>query len=95
MSKKRAASTGRMRDVRPALDERCGGACELCGKGLGVLPDGSFVFDAHHRVQRSLGGDDSLENLAALCRPCHRFVHEAGDHWLLHPRGPSEDLPRF
>lgn len=45
-----------------------GNKCRLCGsyENLG----------AHHIINRSLGGDDSLWNLITLCFPCHRFVHD-------------------
>jgi len=29
----------------------------------------------HHIVYRSLGGDDSLENLLVLCARCHDGIH--------------------
>jgi 5-methylcytosine-specific restriction endonuclease McrA len=34
-----------------------------------------FMISAHHRVFRSHGGDDSLENLITLCINCHKAVH--------------------
>lgn len=76
MSKKRAESTDRMHEVRPRLDKRCGGFCECCCAGLSVADNGTFLYEAHHRKQRSLGGEDDLTNLMAVCAPCHRRIHD-------------------
>ena len=32
---------------------------------------GAVAVDLHHRVPRSLGGSDYLDNLEPVCRPCH------------------------
>ena len=37
--------------------------CELCGSRRGL--------EVHHIIPFSLGGDDSAENLIALCQSCH------------------------
>lgn len=39
--------------------------CQICGK-TGVQ------LDTHHIIPLRLGGNDKLENLMVLCRPCHR-----------------------
>ena len=44
--------------------------CEACGKK---------ATDIHHLVPRSLGGQDTIINLCALCRSCHNRVHDGGD----------------
>ncbi len=44
-----------------------GEPCEACG-----LRPGRHL---HHRTFRSQGGDDSRENLAWLCPPCHDAAH--------------------
>ena len=41
--------------------------------------------DGHHLVWWTRGGETSLPNLALLCRPHHRLVHEGG--WSLQRRG--------
>lgn len=45
--------------------ERAKGCCEYCG---GTLKN-RYEFD--HRRPRALGGDNSLENCAVSCLPCH------------------------
>ena len=46
---------------------RAHGLCEDCKTARAT--------DPHHVVFRSHGGDDSEENLRALCRPCHDARH--------------------
>jgi hypothetical protein len=46
--------------------------CEACGTKRGP-------FEVHHVKHRSQGGGDDLENLACLCRQCHRGIHDCGD----------------
>lgn len=41
--------------------------CEKCG-GVAV--------DIHHKIPKSLGGTDDIENLIALCRNCHDIEHD-------------------
>lgn len=43
--------------------------CEACN-GVAV--------DIHHIEYKSQGGTDDAENLIALCRMCHSFIHLAG-----------------
>src|SRR5205809_4647161 len=50
--------------------------------------------DGHHLVWWTRGGESSLPNLALLCRPHHRQVHEGGwsiqrreKQWLVQPPG--------
>lgn len=51
---------------------RCAGRCER------LLSDGTRcrneAHDPHHMKPRSKGRDDRIENLIALCRPCHRLL---------------------
>lgn len=54
-------------DVRDDVWRRCGGRCERCGRPAAHL---------HHRLMRSQGGGHTADNLAALCGPCHRRVHD-------------------
>jgi len=40
--------------------------CEECG---------DVAVDIHHKVFKSNGGSDEVENLTALCRNCHEIAH--------------------
>ena len=53
---------------RAEVYRRCGGLCEGCGGAL-------RGFDAHHRKLRSRGGTDEMDNVVALHRSCHEWVH--------------------
>jgi len=68
--------------VRPSLDyaerqmatmarERDGYRCAA------QIPDvcAGTADHVHHRVQRSLGGDDALDNLLTVCFACHDWIH--------------------
>jgi HNH endonuclease len=51
--------------------------CEMpqCGSQLFNRQDGRPYLEVHHIVPLSEGGDDTLENAAALCPSCHRELH--------------------
>ena len=56
---------------------RAKGYCERCKK---IAPfsrkkDNSPYLEVHHIVPLSIGGEDSLENVIALCPNCHREKH--------------------
>ena len=53
--------------IRDAVLERDGWRCADCGRG-GVL-------EVHHVVHVEDGGTDALDNLVALCPPCHGDRH--------------------
>lgn len=76
MSRKRRQSTARMRITRRIVGERSGGFCAYCGAAFAVNDDGSYVFDDHHIVQRSVGGSDDPDNRVALHHHCHMTVHD-------------------
>jgi hypothetical protein len=56
---------------------RAQGSCERCRRSAPFkrASDGSPYLEVHHRTSLSAGGDDSLENVIALCPNCHREVH--------------------
>jgi len=76
------ASTRRALEAR---DRRC--VWPGCGRP-------AVWCDGHHLVWWTRGGESSLPNLALLCRPHHRQVHEGGwslerrkEQWLVQPPG--------
>lgn len=56
---------------------RSNGACEMpgCPATLFLKEDGSPFLEVHHIVTLAEGGDDTLDNAAALCPRCHRELH--------------------
>ncbi len=51
------------------------GLCPICGYGFTDETD----IHVHHRMERSKGGDDCLDNLVLLHPNCHRQVHHLID----------------
>jgi 5-methylcytosine-specific restriction endonuclease McrA len=44
--------------------------CQHCSKsGSGI------VLNVHHLTYERFGGDETMEDLVTLCRPCHRAIH--------------------
>jgi len=65
--------------TKRAAVKRAAGKCEAVGAMYGLLPgvrcngpiNGGFDFD--HIILEANSHDNSLENCAVVCRPCHRF----------------------
>jgi hypothetical protein len=66
-SERRIAYEAELDALTPALCARSGGRCEICRD--------VEATERHHRLRRSQGGLNSLENLLHLCRYCHGVVH--------------------
>ncbi len=49
--------------------------------------------DGHHLVWWTRGGATALPNLALMCRPHHRMVHEEGWHLVRHKDGKFGAIP--
>ncbi len=56
------------RSVRDRALERAGRICQWC-----EVPGGSLVI--HHKLLRSAGGPDQVENLVAVHGTCHTAIH--------------------
>jgi 5-methylcytosine-specific restriction protein A len=56
---------------------RAKGFCERCKRQAPFLrkSDGSPYLEVHHKIPLSEDGEDTLENVLALCPNCHREVH--------------------
>lgn len=65
----------RSRTVRNAALTRAEGFCELCGKKGFLTIAGEVFLETHHVVPLSEGGEDRIENVAALCPNDHREAH--------------------
>ena len=53
--------------------ERDKGICQIC-KTAYVL----FGTPPHHKIFRSQGGSDTMENLITACPACHYRIHHGG-----------------
>lgn len=60
---------------------RAAEACEMpdCRNMLFCRADGFVYLEVHHVTPLAEGGDDSIDNAAALCPTCHRAQHHAVD----------------
>ena len=55
-------------EMRPKVIERAQGMCELCkAKPVEVI---------HHKLRRSQGGTNALDNLWGLCNDDHLYIHK-------------------
>lgn len=59
---------------------RSEGFCEATTPG-GSRCMSPMICDPHHIIRRSRGGQDLESNLIAVCRPCHRRLHNNELHW--------------
>lgn len=73
-SEKHRAYRIELMEATPKVIKRARGICEVCGH--------ERVEVIHHRLRRSQGGTNDLENLLGLCRGCHDDIH-AHPAWAL------------
>lgn len=70
-----------MANLRMEAYERSGGVCE-CHLVEGTKKCGKFVHwhygQLHHRIYRSSGGSDTIENVAFIRPECHEYIHKKG-----------------
>lgn len=61
---------------------RASGTCERCRKAapFNRKSDGSPYLEVHHIKRLADGGEDTLENVQALCPNCHRELHHGDTH---------------
>lgn len=58
------------------VELRAKGVCELCRKDAPFLRiNGEGFLEVHHIQPLSEGGEDTVQNAAALCPNCHRECH--------------------
>ena len=56
---------------------RANGKCEKCRKPAPFLrkTDGTPYLEVHHKIMLADGGEDTLDNVLAICANCHRELH--------------------
>ena len=55
---------------------RANGKCSLCHKDAPFCkPDGTPYLEVHHWTSLADGGEDTIDNAAALCPNCHKEAH--------------------
>src|SRR5262249_17162400 len=84
------------RKLRREVLARDGWRCQQCGS--------TASLHVHHRLFRSHGGEDGMDNLITICAHCHDAIHrELGSQfkdgdWLVfgtqHRGGTASDLRR-
>jgi len=63
------------RELRERVLEREGYECRFCGKtNEEHIEETDRGLDAHHIIPERDGGEDTMRNLVALCRSCHRTM---------------------
>ncbi len=64
------------------VHRRSGYKCEMptCEYVGFKKTNGGQYIETHHITPLFRGGDDSIDNAAALCPTCHRMMHHAHDH---------------
>lgn len=64
-------------DVIVTVLRRANGSCERCKQKAPFLrrSDGNPYLEVHHLKPLSEGGEDTVENAAAICPNCHREAH--------------------
>lgn len=69
----------KVRALQTYVFGRAAGKCELCTCEAPFLkPDGTPYLELHHLHSSSQGGQETKENLVALCPNCHRKMHICG-----------------
>ncbi|MGJ8649491.1 MAG: HNH endonuclease [Opitutaceae bacterium] len=61
--------------VRAYVIKRAKGCCEYCGKQGFEMANGQHYIEAHHIIALSQQGDDTPQNVIALCPEHHREAH--------------------
>jgi len=70
------ASYSRDQKIRSFVINRAKGCCEYCGKEGFLMSDGkSHYIEAHHIIALADEGEDTVENVIALCPKHHREAH--------------------
>ncbi|MBI2793746.1 MAG: HNH endonuclease [Ignavibacteria bacterium] len=61
--------------IREKALKRAGGICECCGT-IGFITSSNGIFlETHHIIPLANQGEDSMNNISAICPNCHRRAH--------------------
>lgn len=76
---RRLVKAAELREVYALVDARDRNQCRICGRKVSTTAV-SFEDRAerHHIVPRSLGGEDTTQNLILVCVWCHDERHKKG-----------------
>ncbi len=73
--------------VRAFVLRRSAGKCECCGNDAPFVDqDGEPFLEVHHINPLANGGEDMVENTAAICPNCHRECHHGRNAVTLRQR---------
>lgn len=73
--------------VRAFVLKRAAGRCECCEKDAPFVDRHGYPFlEVHHIEPMTEGGDDVVENAAAVCPNCHRECHHGSNAQVLRRR---------
>lgn len=62
--------------IREYARVRANGICELCDNPAPFKDYyGKPFLETHHVIFLSKGGEDSIDNVVAICPNCHRKIH--------------------
>lgn len=76
---RKAEKLAERRAVYAIVDRRDEGQCRACGRRCSTTATASEHRGEHHHViPRSLGGGDTVENVALICVWCHDERHKKG-----------------
>lgn len=71
-----AGSFVRDQYIKEYAKRRAHGICQLCDQPAPFTDsNGNPYLEAHHVIWLGEGGDDSIDNVVALCPNCHRKMH--------------------
>ena len=75
---RKVAKEAARRAVYAIVDRRDEGQCRACGRRCSTRATGEQRAEHHHVIPRSLGGQDTPENVCTLCVWCHDERHKKG-----------------
>lgn len=76
---RKLAKAANLNAVYAIVDRRDEGQCRVCGRRCSTTATASENrAEHHHIIPRSLGGQDTPENLALVCVWCHDERHKKG-----------------